>query len=187
VLRIPDVYPGSSQIPDNSFPSGIQNFSIRIRNKEFTDPRYKIFPFRICIKEFKYFIPKLWCLSSWNYDPGCSSWIRISDFYPSRIPGPGGLKGTGSRIRIRDTALLSIVILGSGINIPDQRWIRSASPLTQGTSMCHCVIVCPASLNIKVIAYSVYWTERKRNYVSQWQTACSKRNGHRLPRSQTSA
>jgi hypothetical protein len=31
--------------------------------------------------------------------------------------------------------------------------IQSASPLTQGTSMRHCFIVCTASLNVKVIAY----------------------------------
>jgi hypothetical protein len=28
-------------------------------------------------------------LSSQKYDPGCSSWIRILIFYPSRIPDPG--------------------------------------------------------------------------------------------------
>ncbi len=43
---------------------------------------------RICIKEFKYFNPKKWFLSSRKYDPGCSSRIRIpdTDFYPSRTP-----------------------------------------------------------------------------------------------------
>jgi hypothetical protein len=53
--------------------------------------------------------------------------------------------------------------------------IRSASPLTQGTPMGHCVIVCTASPNVKVIAYSFCWRERKRKYVSRLQTACSKR------------
>jgi hypothetical protein len=43
---------------------------------------------RIRIKEFKYFNPKKWFLSSSKYDPGCSSRIRISTFYPSRIPEP---------------------------------------------------------------------------------------------------
>jgi hypothetical protein len=41
---------------------------------------------------------------------------------------------------------------------------RSASPLTQGTSMPHCFIVCTASLNDKVIAYSFCWREQKRKY-----------------------
>jgi hypothetical protein len=38
-------------------------------------------------------------LSSWKYDPGCSSRVRIRILisYPSRgIPAPGGQKGTGS-------------------------------------------------------------------------------------------
>jgi hypothetical protein len=43
-------------------------------------------------------LPKKLSLSSRKYDPGCSSWIRILIFYPSRIPDPGsrGKKGTGS-------------------------------------------------------------------------------------------
>jgi hypothetical protein len=61
----------------------------------------------ILIKEFKYFNPKKWFLSSRKYDPGCSSWIRIPDSDPDflLIPDPGsrGQKGTGSRIRIRNT------------------------------------------------------------------------------------
>jgi hypothetical protein len=44
---------------------------------------------RIRIKEFKYFNPKKWFLSSRKYDPGCSSRIRMLTFYPSRIPDPG--------------------------------------------------------------------------------------------------
>jgi hypothetical protein len=63
---------------------------------------------RIRIKEFKYFNPKKWFLSSRKYDPGCSS--RILIFYPSRsgscfctLPGSMGQKSTGSRIRIRNT------------------------------------------------------------------------------------
>ncbi len=42
---------------------------------------------RIFIKEFKYFKPEKWFLSSCTHDPGCSSRIRILTFYPSRIPG----------------------------------------------------------------------------------------------------
>ncbi len=46
------------------------------------DPNYfhpgsDFFPSRIRIKEFKYFNPKNLFLSSWNYDPGCSSQNRI--------------------------------------------------------------------------------------------------------------
>jgi hypothetical protein len=86
VLRNRDVYPGSqlfpSRIPDpNSFHPG----------------------FRIRIKEFKYFNPKNLFLSTRKYDSVCSSRIRILSFYPSRIQGS---KGTGSRIRIRNTAIL---------------------------------------------------------------------------------
>jgi hypothetical protein len=43
VLRIPDVYPGSSQIPDNSF---------SIPAPTFFHPGSNIFPSRIRIKEF---------------------------------------------------------------------------------------------------------------------------------------
>ncbi len=42
----------------------------------------------------KYFNPK----NSRNYDPVCSSRIRILIFYPSRISDPGVKIGTGSRI-----------------------------------------------------------------------------------------
>jgi hypothetical protein len=71
MLRIRDVYPGS-----------------------------EFFPSRIRIKEFKYFYPKKWFLSSRKYDPGCSSRIRILVLYPSQIPDPGIKKaldpGSGS-------------------------------------------------------------------------------------------
>ncbi len=55
-------------------------------------------------KESKYFNPKN-CSLSQKYDPGSSSRIRILILYPSWIPDPGANKGTGSRIRIRITAL----------------------------------------------------------------------------------
>ncbi len=48
---------------------------------------------RIRLKEFKYFNPKKWFLSTHNYDPGFSSRIRIPD--PGFSPG--------SRIRIHNT------------------------------------------------------------------------------------
>jgi hypothetical protein len=51
--------------------------------------RIRFFPSRIRIKEFKYFNPKKWFLSSRKYDPSCSSRIRILIFYPSRIPDSG--------------------------------------------------------------------------------------------------
>ncbi len=86
VLRIRDVYPGSdffpSRIPD---PNCLLHRGSRIR-----------------IKEFKYFNPKKWLLSSRKYDPGCSSRIPDSDadLTPSRIPDPGFKKapdpGSGS-------------------------------------------------------------------------------------------
>ncbi len=66
-------------------------------------PKFKrfVFPSRIHIKEFN---PKKWFLSSRKYDPGCS--FRIPDPQFLCIPDPGsrGQKGTGSRIRIRNTA-----------------------------------------------------------------------------------
>ncbi len=64
---------------------------------------------RILIKEFKYFNPKKWFLSSRKYDLGCSSRIRIPDSDPGfgswLFAHPGsriqGLKRY--RIRIRNT------------------------------------------------------------------------------------
>ncbi len=53
-------------------------------------------------------------VSSRKYDPGCSSRIRILIFLP--IPDPGVKKGTGSRIRIRNTGC---VVVG-----PDPNWAR---------------------------------------------------------------
>jgi hypothetical protein len=57
---------------------------------------------QIRIKEFKYYNPKKWFLSSRKYDLGCSSriWIPDPDFLPILDPDPGsrGQKGTGSWI-----------------------------------------------------------------------------------------
>jgi hypothetical protein len=72
VLRIRDVYPGS-----DFFPSRIPDLNCLYPGS------------RTRIKEFKYFNPKKWFLSSRKYDPGCSSRIRMLTFYPSRIPDPG--------------------------------------------------------------------------------------------------
>jgi hypothetical protein len=57
---------------------------------------------RIPIKEFKYFNPKEWFLSSRKYDPGCSSRIPDPDpdFLP--IPDPGSLIQGSKRHRIPD-------------------------------------------------------------------------------------
>ncbi len=65
-------------IPDPDF------FLSRIRIVSIPDPQQRI--------EVQYFIPPKWLLSSWKYDPGCSSRIRILIFYPSRIPDLGGEK-----------------------------------------------------------------------------------------------
>ncbi len=74
---------GSSRIPDPYFtipdPWSVF-FLFRIPDSYFFHPGS-----RIRIKEFKYFNPKKWFLSTEKYDPGSSSRIRI--FYPSRIQG----------------------------------------------------------------------------------------------------
>ncbi len=75
------------------------------------DPK-KFYPgsrIRIRIKEFKYFYPKKFFLSSRKYHSGCSSRIQILIFYPSRIPDPGVPKapdpGSGS-VTLLDSKLL---------------------------------------------------------------------------------
>jgi hypothetical protein len=59
-------------------------------------------------KNLSFFSPKKWFRSFRKYDPGCSSRIWIPkpdpDFLPIPDPGSRGQKGTGSRIRIRNTA-----------------------------------------------------------------------------------
>jgi hypothetical protein len=84
VLRIRDVYPGS----------------------DFFHPESGLFPSRIpetgsASKNISISTQIKWFLSSQKYDPGFSSRIRILVF---THPGSGGQKGTGSRIRIRNTA-----------------------------------------------------------------------------------
>ncbi len=102
--RIRDVYPGS----------WIRLFSI-------PDPNCLHPGSRILIKEFKYFKPKKAKKLSGLFipDPGSGCWL-------SPIPDPGsrGLKGTQSRIRIRNTVYRSCFPLcrqqwfgtGSGFN-----------------------------------------------------------------------
>jgi hypothetical protein len=74
-----------------------------IPDPTFFHPGSEFFPSRIRIKEFKYFNSKNVFLSSTNYDPDCSSWIRISDpnpdFLPIPDPGSKGQKGIGFRFR----------------------------------------------------------------------------------------
>jgi hypothetical protein len=86
VLRIRNVYPGSEFFPSR-IPGTKKIPGSRIRTR---------------IEEFKYFNPKKLLLSSRQYDPGCSSRIRILIFYHpgSWISDPG----KGSRIRIRNTS-----------------------------------------------------------------------------------
>jgi hypothetical protein len=66
-VAVRDVYPGS-----DFFPS-------RIRTVTVPDPG--------SASKFQLFNPKKWFLSSRKYDPGCSSRIRMLNFYPSRIQG----------------------------------------------------------------------------------------------------
>ncbi len=84
-----------SRIPDLTF----FHPESRIRIVSIPDPGSELFPSRIRIKEFKYFNPKKWFLSSRKYDPGCSSRIRVPDpdFLPipdprsrgQKVPDPG--------------------------------------------------------------------------------------------------
>jgi hypothetical protein len=76
----------------------------RIRLFSNLDLGSESFPSRILGKEFEYFNPKKWFPSYRKYDR-----IRILTYYPSRNSDPGsrGQKGTGSWIRIRNTAPLA--------------------------------------------------------------------------------
>jgi hypothetical protein len=62
----------------------IRIFPSRIQSQKDSGSRIWI---RIRIKEFKFFNPKI-VSKPRKYDPGCSSLIRILNFYPSRIPDP---------------------------------------------------------------------------------------------------
>ncbi len=73
----------------------------RIRLFPIPDPGSEFFPSRIHIKEFKYFNPKKWFLSSRKYDPDCSSRSRLS----LPIPDPGSRGSKRPRIRIGSIAL----------------------------------------------------------------------------------
>ncbi len=89
MVRIREVYPGSE-----FFPSRIPDPG----SKRFPDPGYESAANNLSILTQKLF------LSSRKYYPGCcSSLIRILIFLPVPNPGSRGHKGTGSRIRIRNT------------------------------------------------------------------------------------
>ncbi len=96
------IYYHYNSVADQGCLSRIRIFSIPDQK----DSRSRI---RIHITEFKYFFPKKFILNSRKYDLGCSSPIRIPDpdldFLPIPDPGTRGQKGTGSRIRIRNTLL----------------------------------------------------------------------------------
>jgi hypothetical protein len=75
--------------------------------------RIRIFSYpgsRIRLKEFKYFNPKKWFLSTQKYDPGFSSQIQILIFYPSRILDPGVKKAPDPRIRNTASNLLAATL-----------------------------------------------------------------------------
>ncbi len=87
---------------------------LRIRDVfQVPNPGSDFFPSRIRIKELKYFNPKKWFLSSRKYDPVCSFQIPDPDpdFSPFPDPGSRGPKGTGFRIRIRNTEFCTECIL----------------------------------------------------------------------------
>ncbi len=70
---------------------------------------------RIRSKEFKYFSPKKWFLSSRKY-AGLFIPDPDPDFYPSRIPNPGVKKSpdAGCRIRISNTAIINMFAVRAG-------------------------------------------------------------------------
>ncbi len=96
MLRIRDVYPGS----------------------DFFHPGSEFFPSRIRIKEFKYFYPKKWFLSS-----ALGNMIRDvhhgSGSWPFKHPGSRGRKGTG--FRIRNTAGIGIYSTELGPKFSESR------------------------------------------------------------------
>ncbi len=93
MLRIWDVYPGSR----------IRLFSIPNPGSELSPSRIPD-PHQSILTPKK---PKKWFLSSRKYDPGCSYRIPDADFLPIPDPGSRGQKGTGSRIRIRNTGFMN--------------------------------------------------------------------------------
>jgi hypothetical protein len=90
-------------------------FRSRIRLFSILDPGSEFFPYRFCIKEFQYFNPQKFFLSSRKYDPGCSFQIPDPDRDFLSIPNPGfRIQGSkrhripdfGSWIRTRNTDYL---------------------------------------------------------------------------------
>jgi hypothetical protein len=111
VFRIRDVYAGSGS-----------DFSI-------TDPGSKFFHPGSASKNFKYYSPKKWFLSSRIFDPGCSSRIRILTFYPSWMPDPGVKKAPNL---VSGSATLRIRMFGSsGSRIYMQKLFFDTDPDTR--------------------------------------------------------
>jgi hypothetical protein len=106
--------------------SGIPDMTFSIPDTNFFHPGS-----RIRIKEFKYFNPKKWFISSRKYDPGYLSriWIRILTFYPSRIqgskryvPDPGS-----ATLNIEDKELdVGADVPGAGIEAEEARGLDHA-------------------------------------------------------------
>jgi hypothetical protein len=109
-LQILDVYPGSR----------IRLFSIP--DPIFFHPGSEFFPSRIHIKEVKYFNLKNCFLSSWKYDPGCSSRIRIPVH-----PGSGSRTGSRIRIRICNTDLSSADLGSRTLVVAGRERLRSCT------------------------------------------------------------
>ncbi len=93
-----------SRIPDTTF----FHPGSRIRTVSIPDPGSASKNLSILIPKK----PKKWFLTSRKFDLGCSSQIPDpdADFLPIPDPGSRGQKGTGSRIRIRNTALFSLLM-----------------------------------------------------------------------------
>ncbi len=86
---------------------------------------------RIRIEEFKYFNPKKWFLRSRKYDPGCSSRIRMLNFYPSRIPGSKKAPDPGSATLFYNTVLCcgsELFFPVSGVKKALDAWIQDPNP-----------------------------------------------------------
>jgi hypothetical protein len=69
------------------------------------DPKFFHPGSRICIKEFKYFNPKKWFLSSRKYDPGSSS--RIPDIGIKKATDTGSLLYTVRYIQLQRNSPLA--------------------------------------------------------------------------------
>ncbi len=101
----------SCSVPDPGCLSGSRIRLFSIPDPNFFHPGSEFFDPGSAQKNLSILTPKKWCLSSRKYDPGCSSWIWILTFYPSRIPDPGVKKAPdpGSESATLSTCRLSIM------------------------------------------------------------------------------